>query len=589
MLEGLTVVVSPLIALMKDQVDQLTARGVAAARLDSSLTAEEHGAIMDRVRTGELRLLYSAPERFNNERFREAIVRQRVAVFAVDEAHCVSEWGHNFRPDYLKLAVFADTCGAERTLALTATATPQVLDDICAGFRIDPSAAVRTSFYRPNLELLATPVRADERDGVLLRRIRERPAGSTIVYVTLQRTAEEVAERLAGHGVAARPYHAGMKSEDRTATQEWFLASETAVVVATIAFGMGIDKRDIRSVYHYNLAKSLEGYSQEIGRAGRDGQASVCETLASADDLATLANFAYGDTPDLASVHGLLTHLVREKDRFHVAFTDLAARHDIRVLVVRTLVTYLELEGFLEAGTPFYERYRFRPLVELDTIASRFKGERKSFLETLFASATKAHTWYDIDLLKAVNATGSPRDRIVRALDYLDLQQLLEVRVAGLRHRFRWLQRPSDPKALARHLHDRMLEHEAREIARLEQVVQLVTHDGCQTAFLCDHFGETLASPCGHCSWCLRDGRPLELPPVSPARVDETVWQRAMEVRNEHPAALGPPRAFARFLTGLSSPRLTRARLTGHELFGGLAGVPFPEVLAKARVEEPPE
>src|SRR6266480_251041 len=189
LLDGLTVVVSPLIALMKDQIDFLQRRGIDAERLDSSLDATEQRAIFERLRAGTLKLLYVAPERFNNERFLGRLVYVRISLFAVDEAHCISEWGHNFRPDYLKLAERARELGAERVLALTATATPAVVDDICAGFGIEERDSVVTGFYRPNLTLLTTPVRAHERDQALIDRLRDRAPGSTIVYVTLQRTA----------------------------------------------------------------------------------------------------------------------------------------------------------------------------------------------------------------------------------------------------------------------------------------------------------------------------------------------------------------------------------------------------------------
>src|SRR4051812_34041182 len=277
LLDGVTVVVSPLIALMKDQIDFLAAHGVDAARLDSSLGPDEVREVAARLRAGSLKLLYVSPERFNNERFLAQLAGTRIALFAVDEAHCISEWGHNFRPDYLKLAQRARELDAERVLALTATATPAVVADICAGFGIDEADSVVTGFYRPNLTLLTTPAPAAERDRMLLDRLRERPPGPTIVYVTLQRTALRVASLLAAAGLPARPYHAGMASEERVAVQEWWTGSDRAVVVATIAFGMGIDKADVRYVYHYNLPKGLESYSQEIGRAGRDGEPSTCE------------------------------------------------------------------------------------------------------------------------------------------------------------------------------------------------------------------------------------------------------------------------------------------------------------------------
>ena len=199
---------------------------------------------------------------------------------------------------------------------------------------------------------------AAHRDAVLCERLAHRPRGPTIIYVTLQRTAEAVAATLAAAGYEARAYHAGMADDARTATQEWFMQADNGVVVATIAFGMGIDKANIRYVYHYNLPKSLENYSQEIGRAGRDGLPSTCEMFVCPEDLNTLENFVYGDTPGLPSVQTLLDELFTLGDEFDVSLYDLSARHDIRQLVVRTLLTYLELDGYLEEGTPFYARYQ---------------------------------------------------------------------------------------------------------------------------------------------------------------------------------------------------------------------------------------
>ena len=317
--EGLTLVVSPLIALMKDQIDALAARGIAAQRLDSTLSLDEYRQTMDDVRSGKLKLLYVAPERFNNERFREQMKQVRVSLFAVDEAHCISEWGHNFRPDYLKLASFAQQFKAERILALTATATPQVLEDMCRVFNIDESCATCTGFYRPNLTLLLTASEPLLRDGELITRLRERPPGPTIVYVTLQKTAVEVALKLQEAGFDAKPYHAGLKPEVRSDAQDWFLASDDGIVVATIAFGMGVDKSNIRYVYHYNLPKSLENYSQEIGRAGRDGEQSTCEVLACAEDLTVLENFVLGDTPTRQSIASFLDEVFRQDEEFDVS------------------------------------------------------------------------------------------------------------------------------------------------------------------------------------------------------------------------------------------------------------------------------
>ncbi len=576
---GLTVVVSPLIALMKEQIDRLKSRAIAAERLDSTLTAQESAAVMEAVRAGRLRLLYVAPERFNNERFREAVRRLRVSLFAVDEAHCISEWGHNFRPDYLKLAEFARKAGAERVLALTATATPAVLADVCRAFGIAAECAVRTGFYRPNLTVLTTPVAARQRDAALLDRLQSRPPGATIVYVTLQRTAEEVAARLAAAGWPAKAYHAGMETADRTAVQDWFAASDRAVVVATIAFGMGIDKADIRAVYHYNLPKSLENFSQEIGRAGRDGLPSTCEMFVCPDDLNQLENFIYGDTPGLPSVAGLVREVFAAGDELALNLYELSNTHDIRQLVVSTLLTYLELDGYLEAGTPFYSAYQFQPRATSAAILAKFEGERREFLTKLFRQAKKARTWLHLDVEQAAAATGAARDRVVRALDYLAEQRLLEVKAAGLRHRYRVLRRPPDLDALAGELHRRTQEREAREVTRLLQVLELAGHGGCQVSRLGEHFGEPLPAPCGHCSWCLNNHTPARLLPRANVAIAEEVWGQAEALRRQQPDPFADARTLARFLCGLSSPRLARGRLGSHALFGALAAVPFAEVL----------
>ena len=296
-LDGLTLVVSPLIALMKDQIDALNQKGIAAVRLDSTLTRDEYHTAIDQVRNGAARLLYVAPERMFNERFRVSLEQLPISLFAIDEAHCISQWGHNFRPDYLKLAPLVERLGFPTVLALTATATPAVQQDIRTAFDIDHDDVVCTPFFRPNLHLRSAVVDETEQLDELIKRLSTYEPGPSIVYVTLQKTAERVAEACAGAGLNAKAYHAGMDPEKRNEIQQWFMDEPSAVIVATIAFGMGIDKSDIRYVFHYNPPKSLENYAQEIGRAGRDGLVSRCEMLLNPADRIALENFVFGDTP----------------------------------------------------------------------------------------------------------------------------------------------------------------------------------------------------------------------------------------------------------------------------------------------------
>jgi ATP-dependent DNA helicase RecQ len=580
LLDGVTVVVSPLIALMKDQIDFLARQGVEAARLDSSLTPEESRAVADRLRSGALKLLYVAPERFNNERFLAQLGETKIALFAVDEAHCISEWGHNFRPDYLKLAVRARELGAERVLALTATATPAVVADIRAGFGIAEDDAVVTGFYRPNLTLLTTPVRATARDQALIDRLRERPPGTTIVYVTLQRTAERVGALLAAAGLPARAYHAGLKTEDRVAVQEWWTHSDRNIVVATIAFGMGIDKPDVRYVYHLNLPKGLESYSQEIGRAGRDGAPSTCEVLACRDDVPTLENFAYGDTPTPEAIAALLDEVLAHElgEQFAVSEYELSARHDVRPLVLKTILTYLELDGLLAQGTPFYAGYSLRPLSgSLDDLAAGFDADRAAFLRRVVESGKTSRVWTAVD----PDAFGDERSRVVAALGYLEQQGLIELRASDVRQRYTLLARPGSLDELRGGLADRFERRERAETERIERVVSLVTQGGCQVNALVAYFGETRSEPCGHCTFCLSGERQAlpEGPPAAP--IESAVDVPALAaLREEHAGALGLPRQRARFLCGLTSPATTRAKLGRNALFGVLAERRFADVLA---------
>lgn len=305
---GITVVVSPLIALMKDQVDALKRRGVSAAVMDSTKTKEEHLQTVDSMRNGTLDLLYCAPERLNNEGFVSSManVKGGVRLLAVDEAHCISEWGHAFRPDYLKVARFAKEIEAERVICLTATATPQVANDVCRAFDIPESSLFRTSTYRPNLHLHAQAYETKKESYPKLRMFLKAFPGPTIIYVTLQKQAEELADQLRKHQFKARHFHAGMKTEEKMDCQDDFMSSDHLIIVATIAFGMGIDKPNIRNVIHYDIPRSLEGYSQEIGRAGRDGLESRCMLYLCAEDFHIRESFARGDLPSKNSVAGLL-------------------------------------------------------------------------------------------------------------------------------------------------------------------------------------------------------------------------------------------------------------------------------------------
>lgn len=577
-LNGLTIVVSPLLALMREQVDYLNELGIAAGRLDSSLSAEETRETMAAIRAGDLRLLYVAPERFFNERFRNFIGSIPITMFAIDEAHCISQWGHSFRPDYLKLARIAKELQAGRVLALTATATPSVLQDIQAGFDIAADDAIRTEFYRSNLALQFTRCDENSRDQELLSRIKDSPPQPTLVYVTLQRTAAAVADFLAKHDLPARTYHAGLPDEERKSVQDWFMQSDDAIVVATIAFGMGIDKSNIRAIYHYNTSKSIENFAQEVGRAGRDGKDSHCETLLVPEDRVVLDNFAHGDTPSKIAVQRFVELLIGQQKDFFVSYYTLAYEADIREPVIRTLMTYLELSGAIESTASRYDAYQFKPLVSSADILSHFSGEKRQFAASVLTLTVKKKIWFHIALAQAAKRLDCDRGRIVRMLEFFSEKGWVELRVSGLVFGYRTVRPLGDINELTHELYEYLLKRESGELARLNQLFELMCGDVCQSQALSKHFGQAIDIVCGKCSACL--GRPIgKLPKADTASVGDSALRGISNLAEQHPEILATTRDRARFLCGMNSPKMIRKRLTREPLFGCCDEIPFRQVL----------
>jgi ATP-dependent DNA helicase RecQ len=277
-LPGLTLIVSPLIALMKDQVDQLNRRGLPATVINSTVSREQQRARLEQAIAGRIKMLYIAPERFQNDEFRAGLAKTHISLFAVDEAHCISTWGHDFRPDYLRLRMIIQGLNKPAVLALTATATPAVRRDIVTQLGIERAAQVVSGFDRPNLYLAVREVHAAaQKIKGIVELARRAPLG--IVYAGTRKNVEEIHTQLRRAGIESVAYHAGLALSERRNIQERFMCASSGVIVATNAFGMGIDRKDVRFVVHADIPDSIEAYYQEIGRAGRDGKPASCVLL----------------------------------------------------------------------------------------------------------------------------------------------------------------------------------------------------------------------------------------------------------------------------------------------------------------------
>ncbi len=530
--EGLTLVVSPLIALMKDQVDQLQARGLRATFVNSSLTPAEQHARLAAMAGGEYQLVYVVPERFRSPRFVEAVRAQRLRLLAIDEAHCISQWGHDFRPDYARLGRFRAMLGMPPTIALTATATERVRCDIVDQLALRSPRIFITGFVRPNLRYEAQlPYGKSLKDRLLEGFLRENP-GCGIVYASSRKRCEEVAERIQqATGRRTEVYHAGMQSDERHQAQDHFMQGKCEIVVATTAFGMGIDKRDVRFVVHYNLPGTLEGYYQEAGRAGRDGLPSRCLLLFSFSDRKIQEFFIESRYPAREIVERVY-HYLRGIPQDVIELTQQEIKNSLSLEIsadgVGACEQLLEKAGVLERLESRENMARVKLDSDLPTLVDLLPRQAKTQRRVLkaierFVGAVRGE-WVDLpprELLAEVEMDQAALARALRelrelkAFDYIPPFRGRAIRMLVRDVPFGKLD--LDFKTLE--------ERKQAEYDKLNRMIAFAETSRCREQEILAYFGQKDAEPCGRCDNCqrrgLRPGMPGAGAEQSPAPADD--------------------------------------------------------------------
>ena len=506
-LDGITIVVSPLISLMKDQVDSLHKIGIPATFINSSLTQEQTQTELNKIKNNYYKLIYIAPERFYSNEFINILSQVKVSLFAIDEAHCISQWGHDFRPSYTRLAKAVELIGNPTIIALTATATIEVKEDIVKQLKLEKPEYIITGFARPNLSFNIVQARDAQKNQIILDYLWKETNKSGIIYAGTRKKVNELLSILSSANIDAVGYHAGMDPAERNNVQNNFMRGNANIVVATNAFGMGIDKSNIRFVIHYSLPGTLEAYYQEVGRAGRDGLPSNCILFFNPRDRILHEFFIKGDNPPPSTIEELYQALIsQDSDTVLATYADLKSEitEDIPEMAIGTSLKLLEREGYIKRANEKSSNAFFKLNTSIEDAISNLGARAKKSIQTI----TTLHNHLKDDLIngteidffttpKQINTT---KDSLVRVL-----KKLTDLGVAEYTPPFRGTEiqilKRIDPADLSLD-YQAMKSKLKQAYSKLDTIENFIYDLNCRQKFILNYFGDKNSYSCGKCDNC---------------------------------------------------------------------------------------
>ncbi|HPY08741.1 MAG: RecQ family ATP-dependent DNA helicase [Patescibacteria group bacterium] len=516
-MEGVTIVISPLIALMKDQVDSLEKVGIPATFINSAISTGETLKRLAKIKAGFFKLVYIAPERFYNRTFLNDLKNIKVSLFAIDEAHCISQWGHDFRPSYLRLKEAIKLVGTPPVVALTATATIEVREDIIKQLGLKEPTQIITGFARQNLQLAVIPSSNGQKIENILNFLTTNPnIGAGIIYTGTRAKADEILELLIEHDIKAVSYHAGMDQSSRDWVQEQFMKGEAQVVVATNAFGLGINKHDIRFVIHHDLPGTIEAYYQEAGRAGRDGLPSFCLLFYNQQDRYLREFFIKGDNPDpriIIEIYDFLLHKLEleidQNNSLLITYAEIAQNlsESVPEMAIGTALKILEREGYIsrpnDKNSNSFVKAK-KPLREIIESSGKRARTQKEVLEKLLDryESELMNGWEFVPEEVAI-VLKIKKDSLVRVIKKLAEKDLFIYRppFRGTEIKILKIVEPEDLDLDFKSLKEKA----ARAYEKLDEMENYVYHLGCRQEYILKYFGdEESAWSCGKCDGCLR-------------------------------------------------------------------------------------